>query len=384
MANGTTSKSNERGWSPRLWQGMDFFAWLRILWDGRGRVEFHYWYIAAIITWLSFVNTMLRWMQHARYHRAIDRIQLDPPPLFVLGHWRTGTTLLHELLSLDDRHASPTTHHCMEPNHLLFSEDFFREKLGFLLPDKRPMDNMPFGWDQPQEDEFALALLGEPSTYTELAFPNHTLGHYAQSTATPLDLSSLSPLQLKHWQRTLLGFLKTVSLLDRRRTGKQRRLVLKSPPHTARIPELLALFPDARFAFIRRDPVAVYLSTINLWTAFAHKHGLQKPMRPDLIEAKVLKEFRTIADRYEATKHLIPAGRLVEITYEELASDLVAGTKAVYDGLALGGWETVLPQLQEYAAKQKDYTPNKFKTTAEVKAKVSEYWGDIATKWGYV
>jgi hypothetical protein len=34
------------------------------------------------------------------------------------------------------------------------------------------MDNMAAGWDRPQEDEFALCMLGMQSPYLKIAFPN--------------------------------------------------------------------------------------------------------------------------------------------------------------------------------------------------------------------
>src|SRR5687768_18104609 len=47
------------------------------------------------------------------------------------------------------------------------------------------------------------------------------------------------------------------------------RSILKSPPHTCRVPTLLRLFPDARFVHIVRDPYAVYPSTLHLWRILA-------------------------------------------------------------------------------------------------------------------
>jgi hypothetical protein len=368
--------STKREWSPRVWEGIDFFAWLRLFAHGRGRVAPRLAYIAGIITWMSLINSTLRWLQNGLYSRAIDREDLEPP-LFVLGHWRTGTTLLHELLSLDDRHTSPTTHQCLMPNHAIISESLFCERLNFLLPGKRPMDNMPFGWRRPQEDEFALMLLGEPSTYLELAFPNRTMGEHATANATPLDLSSLSPRQMRRWQRTLLRFLKMVALMDRRRTGQRRRVVLKSPPHTARIPEILAVFPEARFAFIRRNPVDVYRSTIKLWNDMAATHGLQVPQRPDLIETKVLAEYRTLMTRYEATKLLIPAGRLVEIDYEALAADMPGVMQKIYDGLNLAGWDAVRPKIEQFQSERAGYVKNRFDADPAIEAKVQAAWGEL-------
>ncbi|MGL6096207.1 MAG: sulfotransferase family protein, partial [Fimbriiglobus sp.] len=258
-----------REWTPRVWQGCDYFAWLRLLARNRAAVEPPYWYIAGIASCLTFGNTVLRWLQEGMYGDRIDETRVQPP-IFVIGHWRTGTTLLHELLSLDDRFTSPTTLQCVAPCSFLLSEDFYKKYLGFAVPEKRPMDNMAAGWDRPQEDEFALALLGQPSPYTDFAFPNHP-----PLDPGSLDLSGLTPRQLAAWKRTLLRFLKAVQF---RSPGK--RLVLKSPPHTARVPVLLEMFPDAKFVHIVRDPYVVYPSTVNLWTSFGKKQGFQTPRIP--------------------------------------------------------------------------------------------------------
>ncbi len=121
-----------REWSPRMWQGSDFFAWLRLLARNRFAVPLPYWYIAAVVTPVSFVHTMLRWHQYVAYRRRIAATPVPHDPVFVLGHWRTGTTLLHELLILDDRHAFPDTFHCMVPNHPLVSSALFRRWMRWL------------------------------------------------------------------------------------------------------------------------------------------------------------------------------------------------------------------------------------------------------------
>lgn len=107
------------------------------------------------------------------YGTIPENTQLKQPPVFIIGHWRTGTTLLHELLILDPRHNFPNTYQCLEPNHFLLTEKFFKSYFNFLLPTRRPMDNMEAGWDKPQEDEFALCMMGQPSPYLDVAFPNN-------------------------------------------------------------------------------------------------------------------------------------------------------------------------------------------------------------------
>jgi len=361
-----------RDWAPRVWEGSDFFAWLRLLGRNRFRVEPPYWYIAAIVSCVSFGQTLLRWSQGSLHGDRIARTPIAQPPIFVLGHWRTGTTLLHELLILDERHTSPTTLQCFEPCNFLLTEGLFKKYGGILLPDKRPMDNMAAGWDRPQEDEFALALLGLPSTYTDFAFPNNAPLHPGS-----LDLSGLSERELATWKRTFFRFIQSVAYKD------PRRLVLKSPPHTARLPALLELFPDAKFVHIVRDPHVLFASTVNLWMSMAKRHGFQTPKRTAALEAKVYREFRIVHERYEATKGLIPAGNLVEVRYEEIVKDLVGGMEGIYAGLGLDGFDGARPKLDEYAKRSSNYETNKYELTAEQKARIAGEWGDIIAALGY-
>ena len=368
----TTKPTKSREWSPRQWEGADYFAWLKLLARNRFAVEPGYLYIAGIVSGVTFANTVLGWLQNGIYGSRIANTKLPEDPIFVIGHWRTGTTLLHELLILDDRHTYPDTYDCFVPRHNLITESFFKNHLSFLMPHKRPMDNMLAGWDRPQEDEFALCLLGQPSTYTDVAFPNHP-----SNDPNALDLSGLSHAQKQAWKRTLYRFVQTITYKD------PRRIVLKSPPHTARIPILLELFPNARFVHITRDPYVLYASTLNLWKMLAKRHGLQTLRHPELFEEKVLREYRIIHERYEEAKAMIPAGRLVEVRYEEFVKDMLTGTEAIYDGLNLGHFAQMKPKLVEYLAKHKSYETNKYPLSDADRARVKERWGDIIIKLGY-
>src|SRR5205085_7692779 len=160
-----TAAAPPQEWAPRIWEGCDLFAWLLLLLRNRLAVHPSYWYIAVIITVVSFFHTLLRFLQDAWFGERVARTPLREAPLFIIGHWRTGTTLLHEFLILDDRHTYPNTYQCLEPNHFLLTEQLFTRWLPFLMPSHRPMDNMRAGWDRPQEDEFALCMLGQPSPY---------------------------------------------------------------------------------------------------------------------------------------------------------------------------------------------------------------------------
>lgn len=364
------AKPRKRQWAPRVWEGTDCFSWLRMLHANDFAVHPAYWYIAGIVSVSSVMNQALRWVLNGLYGERVRDVEL-PPPVFVIGHWRTGTTLLHELLIRDERFGFPDMQDCFNPHHALLTNRFFKKYGRWMLPEKRPMDNMLFGWERPQEDEFALALLGLPSTYTDFAFPNRPPMHPGA-----LDLSGLAPAELKKWKRLFVRFLKEVTV----RTGK--RLVLKSPPHTARVPVLLELFPGAKFVHIVRDPRVVFPSTVNLWKTMARTHGLQRPEWPGL-EEKVLREFRVIYDRLEEARPLFKPAQFHELRYEELIQNPVRELEKVYAGLDLGGFSAARPRLEEYVRQNAGYETNKYDMAPAQRAAVEERWGAVIRRYGY-
>jgi len=195
-----------REWAPRIWQGCNCPAWFRLLARNHFAVQWPYWYIAVIVSLVSSVHSAVRLLEDAFYRHAVRRTRISAPPLFILGHWRSGTTLLHELLILDPRHAFPTTYQCLEPNHFILTERILTRVFNFLLPGRRPMDNMAAGWDRPQEDEFALCMLGVPSPYLTIAFPNHGPQYLEY-----LDLEGSSPCRREQWKKAFHGFLPTTT-----------------------------------------------------------------------------------------------------------------------------------------------------------------------------
>lgn len=311
--------------------------------------------------------------QQLIHGKRIARGKLSAPPLFVLGHWRSGTTLLHELLIRDPSHTYATTYECFAPHHFLTSEDWFPKLVPWLLPKKRPMDNMAAGWDRPQEDEFALCSLGLPTPYRSWAFPQH-----GPVEGDWLTLENLTDAERKRWGAALDTFVRAIAV---RRPG---RMVLKSPPHTARVKTLLEVFPDARFVHIARDPHSLFPSTVRLWRTLSQVQGLQRPQEHyDWIEEEVLSNLVKMYDAYERDHRLIPEGRLVEIRYEDLIESPKGKLREVYDQLGLTTFDQAEAPLDAHLASQRDYRTNRFVVPDDVRELVADRWGAYSERFGY-
>ena len=358
-------------WAPRFWHGMTLGVWLRFVVQNRFRVSPSRWPMAVGVTIVSLLNTALRLLQIVLFGRRVKRSTLEHPPIFIIGHWRSGTTYLHELLVLDNRFAFPTTYECFAPSHFLVSAWLVARYMKFLLPEKRPMDNMATGWDLPQEDEFALCNLGLGSPYKTMGFPN-----LPPQDVEYLDLKELSDEERRQWRRGVLSFLKHVAY------RKPRPIVLKSPPHTARVRTLLELFPGAKFIHIVRDPVKVYMSTVRLWRSLYEVQGLQADNGHDVSEY-VLTTFERMYGSFEEDRPLLKPGQYYEVRYEDLVRAPADQLRAIYEALSLGDFEQVRPRLEEFLEAKKDYKTNRFEAPEEVRTMVAERWGEYAKRYGY-
>ncbi|MFM8707114.1 MAG: sulfotransferase family protein, partial [Planctomycetia bacterium] len=294
-----------------------------------------------------------------------------PPPLFIIGHWRSGTTLLHELFMLDERFCCPNYYQCYAPSHFLLTERVLTPALSWIIPAKRPMDDMTASLDKPQEDEFALMNLGAPSPYRRMAFPVTSSPH-----PEALDLTTLTPSELDRWRRTLLRFLGMLAVAD------PRRPVLKSPPHTARVGVLAEMFPEARFLHVVRDPFAVFGSTMRLWKSLDEGQGLQVT-RGEHLEGYVFESFERMYAAFERDRAALAPGRLHEIRYEELVADPVGQIGRAYEKLDLGGFDAVRGPLEKESEKMKQYRASTYRHDPRIVAEIARRWRPFLDRYGY-
>jgi hypothetical protein len=353
--------------------GATFGDWWRLLSDNRFAVNPIYWHRAAFITVMSLVNSYHRRKEERRYAQRVAAMPLAGPPLFVLGHWRSGTSHLHNLLALDaDQFAYANTYQVVSPHTFLCTEEVNTRRFAGLLPDRRPMDNMPLSFDAPQEDEFAICLNCFRSLYLGISFPRRE-DHYDRY----LTFRGVPRKEIDEWKAALLWFLKKLTF----KYG--RAILLKSPPHTARVRLLLELFPDARFVHIHRDPYAVFQSFQHYFdTAVWYTH-LQQPNRRQ-VDERILRRYTELYDAYFEQRGLIPRSRHHELAFADLERDAVGQMRLVYEKLGLPGWDRYEPKLRAYLSSVAGYQKNKFVPPApHMRRAVARAWRRSFEVWGY-
>jgi hypothetical protein len=175
----------------------------------------------------------------------------------------------------------------------------------------------------------------------------------------------------------LLHFLRQLTW---RAGGKP--LVLKSPPHTARVRLLLELFPDARFVHIVRDPRRVFPSTVWLWQSLSEVHGLQHP-RGGGLERRVFRDLSRMYRAFWKQKELIRPENFCEIRYEDLVRNPVAEIERIYERLRLGQFDQVRPKIEQYFEREKTYQTNRFQLEPEAEAEIARRWRDFNQAYQY-
>ena len=321
-------------WAPRFWHGMVLTDWVRLLIRNRFRIHPLRWGLAFTVTSVTIFNTVMSWIQQLFYGRAIENTDTNQNLVFILGHWRSGTTLLHELLVLDDRFAYPTTYECFAPNHFLMTGKWMPKLIWFLLPRKRPMDDMAVSFDHPQEDEFALIGMGAPSPLLRMAFPNDPPPYMEF-----LDMEGVRAEDLEKWKDRLRQFV-AMQLI---RKGKA--LVLKSPTHTGRLQVLAEMFPNAKFVHITRDPSQLFSSTQRLWTALDEAQGFQLP-REERLDEYVFTALERMYRGFTQQRPTIDPARICDIQFEQLIRNPVESLRRIYEQLGLGDFEPVRPKIE--------------------------------------
>ena len=302
------------------------------------------------ITFFSSLSAPFQYLQKHIYDKKVEKIRFeDKPPIFILGHWRSGTTHLHYILSKDEQFGTLSNYQNFLFNVSLLNSTWLKRIVSSFMPEKRPQDNIRLGADKPAEEEQPLSAMSERSGLHSWYFPKN------QSYFEKYNLfEGISKEEKLAWQRDYLRCLQYISYAN-----NNKRLLLKNPHNTSRVRELLELFPNAKFITIHRDPKEVFLSTRHLFHAVVSTQFLQHISIREIDEL-ITSNYKQIIEKYNHDKTLIPSGNLFEINYRDLIDHPMHVVQNLYSGLNLDGLDLALPKIRQYLKSVEDFKRNTF------------------------
>ncbi len=353
-----------------------FRVWLKLLYDNRG-VDRKFIPRALIVTLSTLATSPLRIYESLRYGRAVRRTAIHPSPIFIVGHWRSGTTHLHNLLSQDANLGYVSTFQAFAPGWCIVGEKVIKnlfDKMAKKLHPTREVDNIPLSMDNPQEEDLAIANRSSYSYLHMYTFPRRSR-FYFENYIT--DFHKLPESTIAKWKRTYLSVLRKATL-----QAGGKRMVIKNCADGARIKALLELFPDAKFIHIYRNPYDIFRSTQRLHRVVLERSQLQE-VAPDALEDWVLRFYAQLMRRFFADRTLIPNGNLVDVKYEELEEDPIAQLRNVYETLSLPGFAEAEPAFRAYLESIAGYEKNVYGMDDSVIAKLNQHWSFAFDALGY-
>lgn len=303
----------------------------------------------------------LRLLELIFYSYRISKHKPEHDPIFILGHWRSGTTHLQNTLSQDPAFTSLNIYRMLFSDHFLISEKWLLPILNKLIHVLR----IPYSMHRSKLDlllcaelDSALCSLGSTSAYT--------WGHLFPKKYKDWLTKNVFDVQQQEWITDYDYLIRKLSL-----HSANKRVVIKSPGDTARIKALLEKYPKASFIYIERNPEAVFHSSIYLWDCIQKDYAFQK-ITKEAIEVNVVWTYPLLMQKFKEDKVLIPKGQLIEIEFNDLLKDPGEVLMEIYDRLNLGTYPE--EKLSSIMKNKEEFVPQSYNTSPELLEKLKSDW----------
>ncbi len=305
--------------------------------------------------------------------RRLPALEDMPPPVFILGHWRSGTTHLYNTMVKSSAWSFVPPVATGLPWDLFGLARAFQPLLERALPTHRYIDNIPVTPDSPQEDEIAIANMTDLSFYHGIYFPSA----FSEFLERGLFFEGCSQRDIARWKQRFFLLMRKLSHYQ-----DDKPLLIKNPVYTARLSMLRAMFPAAKFVHIRRNPYEVFVSMRNFYGKLFAEFALQSFQHVDIDET-ILSVYERMMDALARDAAGLEAPTFLDLAYEDLDRD-AAGTLAdLYERLDLPGYAAAKPKFDAYLASVKSFEKNRFAYSDEAAEKVEKRLGRFLRQWGY-
>jgi hypothetical protein len=333
---------------PQNWRRFKFLVLFTVLWP--------------ILKAVSLPCLMLDYLLYPGFHKLPIK-----EPLFIVGNWRTGSTMLYRNIARDTENIA-----CFTFLDALLPAICMKRAVARL----QRVDRWLGGWGARVGNHVDDLFLAEYSRIHPMGF----MLPEEDEHALLVDLCSASMFELfpmvKRFRRLFFVdqemprlqrefVMQRYAKLVRRQLyhqGPHKRFVAKNPLFTHKIQSLAAHFPDAKFVHLVRNPVNTVVSTASLFHFVWHETGA---LAPDDQDMDTVLEFC-----HEGYQHAGRCGeslddeRWVDVRFAELIADPEGTIRMLWTRF---GWE-VNPDLDQVLAaagrRQKKWR-NKHRYTAE-------------------
>jgi len=327
---------------------------------------------AIYVAMMTSLLSPFRWYEAMKFNKKLDDVKL-PPVLFIIGHFRSGTTFLHYLMGQDRNLAYVSTLETMAPEVFLGWEKLFGEMVKKRLPDKRPMDDLEMHAGLPYEEEYAIANMCQQSFYHAWYFPKKWDYYFRKYVL----FEGINEKEKRRWRNAYIRLLKKIAY---KHDGKM--VLLKSPVNTGRIKELLEIFPDAKFLHIYRNPYRVYLSTWKLYKKILPIFSFQH-IEVEELDEHIITFYKEVYRKYLRERNMIPEENLIEISYETFYTNPLKNLEVIYEELDIGNFSEAEPYFRKFAEKYKNYTPDKYTMDDGMRERIYDEWKFAFDAFGY-
>ncbi len=319
----------------------------------------------------------LRWTELIAWKNRVENYTIPHAPVFILGYYRSGTTYLQQVLLQDDRFGHHTVFQMVFPEMMLTSERWmspFMQHVANLFKMDDPVHRIPLTWDFPGEEDGTMTTsLNPEGAQWGFFFPEKMEEYFNRYVL----FNDITEQDKASWVNSFQFLLKKISI-----AAGDKPLVLKSPPHTARVKLLLELFPRARFILIHRNPYEVFVSNQRFWEVANDIYTIGRTKNADL-SSIILHTYSKMMDRYLAEREYVPAGQLMEVRYSEFIADPMQHMRSIYEVFELGDFQYCENKMAAFTAKQANFTRLKHSVDSQTICLVSQAWERYIREWGY-
>lgn len=346
----------------------------RLLWQNREDIDWKgQWKHIGYVYGTALILELPGLVERGLYHSRIKNTQVEKPPLFILGHWRSGTTYLFNLLSQDPDTAFMDSVSTFTFDHFLTMSKILTPIYNKELDGSRPGDTMEWRAESPQEEAYAMANMVEASFAHMITFPRNAEEYIRLNFA-----DHMTAKQRGKWEQSHRYILKKMTYA---KEGK--RILFKSPDNTAKAKMLYELYPDAKFINIYRDPYKVLMSTLNMFRVGVPAMSFEEMPSDEWLEDMAIQQFKLIYQQYFEDCKSIPANQLVEVGYSDLTKAPMETLESIYDRLELPGFAAAKPRFQAHVDSQSHYQVNKFHLESRLQQKINDQLGFYFEHYGF-